>query len=48
LILSDEDLKCIEDEIAAEVAKAIEFAEAGTWEPVEDLTKFVYSERKES
>ncbi len=47
-LLSDEDLKCIEDEIAAEVAKAIEFAEAGTWEPVEDLTKFVYSERKES
>jgi pyruvate dehydrogenase E1 component subunit alpha len=43
--LGDDDLKSIEDEVAAEIAKAIEFAEAGTWEPVEDLTRFVYSER---
>ena len=45
-LLNDEDLKQIEDDVAAEIAKAIEFAEAGTWEPVEDLTRFVYSERK--
>jgi pyruvate dehydrogenase E1 component alpha subunit len=45
-LLNDEDLKRIEDDVAAEIAKAIEFAEAGTWEPVEDLTRFVYSERK--
>ena len=29
----------------AEVTAAVEFAEAGTLEPVEDLTRFVYSER---
>ena len=44
-LLTDVDLKRIEDDIAAEIAKAVEFAEGGTWEPVEDLTKFVYSER---
>jgi len=44
-LLNDEDLKRIEDDVAAEIDKAIEFAEAGTWEPAEELTKFVYSER---
>jgi pyruvate dehydrogenase E1 component alpha subunit len=44
-LLNDEDLKHIEEESAAEIAKAIEFAEASAWEPVEDLTKYVYSER---
>ena len=44
-LLSDEDFKAIEEDIAAEIAKAVEFAEAGAWEPVEDLTKFVYTDR---
>jgi TPP-dependent pyruvate/acetoin dehydrogenase alpha subunit len=44
-LVNDEDLKRIEEEIGAELAKAVEFAEAGTWEPIEDLTKFVYSAR---
>jgi pyruvate dehydrogenase E1 component alpha subunit len=44
-LLKDEDLAAIEDEVAAEIAKSVEFAEAGTWEPVEDLTRFVYSEK---
>jgi pyruvate dehydrogenase E1 component alpha subunit len=35
----------LETEIAKEVADAVAFAEAGTWEPVEDLTRFVTSER---
>ncbi len=43
--LTDADLQAIEDEVAAEVNKAVEFAEAGAWEPIEELTKFVYSER---
>ena len=43
--LSEDDLKKIEAEAAAEVEKAVAFAEAGTWEPIEELTKFVYSER---
>lgn len=29
-----------------EIQKAVDFAEAGTWEPVEELTKFVYSEKQ--
>ncbi len=34
----------IEAEVAREIEKSIEFAEAGRWEPVEELTRFVYSE----
>ena len=30
-------------EVDAEIAAAVAFAEAGTWEPVEDLTKDVYT-----
>jgi pyruvate dehydrogenase E1 component alpha subunit len=41
----DADLASMEREIAAEIAQAIAFAEAGTLEPVEDLLRFVYSEK---
>ncbi|MBI3603980.1 MAG: pyruvate dehydrogenase (acetyl-transferring) E1 component subunit alpha [Nitrospirae bacterium] len=41
--LTSEDLAGIEAAIAAEIAEAIAFAEAGHWEPVEDLTKDVYT-----
>ena len=34
----------IEAEVAAEIDDAVAFAEAGTLEPVEDLTRFVYAE----
>lgn len=44
-LLSDEDLKQLENDIAAEIIKAVEFAEAGTWEPIAQLTKYVYSEK---
>ena len=47
-LLSDEDLKHIEEEVGAEIMKAVEFAEAGTWEPVEELTKYVYSEKAQT
>src|SRR3990172_5155990 len=40
----EEDRARMEEEGAREIAKSIEFAEAGSWEPVEDLTRFVYSE----
>lgn len=43
--LTDEDLAAIERDAAAVIAQAVAFAEAGTLEPVEDLTRFVYSER---
>ena len=45
-LLNDADLTEIEQHVAAEVEAAVAFAEAGTWEPVEDLTRFVYSERR--
>jgi pyruvate dehydrogenase E1 component alpha subunit/2-oxoisovalerate dehydrogenase E1 component len=32
--------------VAAEIDDAVGSAEAGTWEPVEHLTRFVYSERE--
>ncbi|TAJ22506.1 MAG: pyruvate dehydrogenase (acetyl-transferring) E1 component subunit alpha [Nitrospirae bacterium] len=42
--LTSDDLARMEAAIAAEIADAIAFAEAGPWEPVEDLTKDVYTE----
>jgi pyruvate dehydrogenase E1 component alpha subunit len=44
-LLNDQELRRTEDEAEAEINDAVEFAEAGSWEPVEELTKFVYSER---
>jgi len=35
----------MEAEIDAEIAAAVAFAEAGTWEPVEQLTRFTYADR---
>jgi pyruvate dehydrogenase E1 component alpha subunit len=40
----EEQWQRMEQEVQAEIAKSIEFAEAGQWEPVEELTRFVYSE----
>jgi pyruvate dehydrogenase E1 component alpha subunit/2-oxoisovalerate dehydrogenase E1 component len=45
-LISDVDLEEIEHEVAREVNEAVAYAEACTWEPVEDLTRFVYSERR--
>jgi len=44
--LDDADLARLEAAADAEVARAVEFAEAGTWEPVEQLERFVYCEGK--
>lgn len=46
--LDDGALARIEAEVAAEVADAIAYAEAGTLEPIAELTRFVYSERSPS
>ena len=43
-VVTDDDLARLETEVAAEIDAAIDFAEAGTWEPVDDLERFVYSE----
>lgn len=40
-LIHDEDVSEIERSAQAEIAEAVEFAEAGSWEPVEDLTKHV-------
>jgi pyruvate dehydrogenase E1 component alpha subunit len=42
-LLSDSDVAALEASIAAELAEAVLFAEASPWEPVEDLTKDVYT-----
>ena len=42
-LLTDAGLKALEEEIAGEIAAAVAFAEAGSWEPIEDLTKDVYT-----
>jgi TPP-dependent pyruvate/acetoin dehydrogenase alpha subunit len=41
--LHDTDLSAIEAEVAAEIDAAVAFAEAGTWEPAEQLTRNVYA-----
>ncbi len=43
--LDDADLTRLESEISAEIARAVEAAEQAPYEPVESLTRFVYSER---
>lgn len=44
--LDDASLTAIEHEIAVEIDAAIAYADAGTLEPVSDLTRFVYSETR--
>jgi pyruvate dehydrogenase E1 component alpha subunit len=43
--LPNVDLPALERDVAAEIEAAVAFAEAGSLEPVEDLARFVYSDR---
>jgi pyruvate dehydrogenase E1 component alpha subunit len=43
-LVTDAELASVESDVATEVDDAVAAAEAGTFEPVEDLTRFVYSE----
>ena len=43
-MIHPEDVPRIEAEIDTEITEAVAFAEAGTWEPVEQLTRFTYAE----
>ena len=43
-ILSDDDVEQLEQAIEHEIEGAIEFAEAGTLEPIDELERFVYFE----
>jgi len=42
--LDDEALARLEEEIAGEIAAAVDFAERSEWESVTELTRFVYSD----
>ncbi|MFA5909338.1 MAG: pyruvate dehydrogenase (acetyl-transferring) E1 component subunit alpha [Vicinamibacterales bacterium] len=42
-LLDARELTAIEDEVRGEIARAVAFADAGTWEPVEHLTQDVYT-----
>ncbi|KAB2886196.1 MAG: pyruvate dehydrogenase (acetyl-transferring) E1 component subunit alpha [Pseudorhodoplanes sp.] len=43
-MIHPDELAQINAEVGAEIAEAVAFAEAASWEPVEDLTRFVYAE----
>ena len=43
-LVTDEDLEAVEQVIADEIDDAVEFAEVGTLEPIEDLERHVYWE----
>ena len=45
-LIEDADIDAIEKSVASEVNDAVSFAEAGTLEPVSELTRFVYSDRR--
>lgn len=45
-LITDADIQVLDNKVQAEIEAAVAFAEAGTWEPLEDLTRFVYSERR--
>lgn len=42
-LITSEILEEVKQEIEAQIRSAVEFAEAGTWEPVSDLYRYVYS-----
>jgi TPP-dependent pyruvate/acetoin dehydrogenase alpha subunit len=44
--LQADDRQLLEADIDEEIRAAVAFAEAGAWEPVDDLTRFVTSERR--
>jgi pyruvate dehydrogenase E1 component alpha subunit len=43
-LIEEAELKELEKKVDREIQKAVDFAEAGTWEPVEQMTRFVYSD----
>lgn len=45
-LFTDQDMVALEEEVAQEVQAAVTFAEAGTWESVTDLYRFVQSEQE--
>lgn len=46
-LIEDNDIEMMEKDVAAIVQHSVDFAEASEWEKVEDLTRFLYSERSQ-
>ncbi len=44
-MIHSDDVSHIETEIEGEITEAVAFAEAGSWEPVDQLTRFTYADR---
>jgi TPP-dependent pyruvate/acetoin dehydrogenase alpha subunit len=42
-LVEQSDIDTIEDAAAKEIADAVEFAEQGEWEPIEDITRHTYA-----
>jgi pyruvate dehydrogenase E1 component alpha subunit len=47
-IITQKHINEMNSSVETEVQKAVDFAEAGTWEPVTELTKYVYSNKTNS
>lgn len=47
-LIKEAHVQELEKKLNDEIQKAVDFAEDGTWEPEEDLTRFVYSENSAS
>jgi pyruvate dehydrogenase E1 component alpha subunit len=45
-LITENEIAEFETKIENKIQKSVDFAEAGTWEPLEQLTRFVYSENK--
>jgi pyruvate dehydrogenase E1 component alpha subunit len=43
--LREDDLKLLQEQVESDVAQAVDFAEAGAWEPVDDLLRDVCAPR---
>lgn len=43
-LITDNEYTAIENKVEEQVQQSVDFAENGSWEPLEQLTKYVYSE----
>ena len=44
-LIHPDEAERIEADVGAEIDAAVAFAEAGTWEPVEELARFCYADK---
>ncbi|HEU4902546.1 MAG TPA: pyruvate dehydrogenase (acetyl-transferring) E1 component subunit alpha [Flavisolibacter sp.] len=44
-LFSDEEITAVQSKVEEQVQKAVAFAEDGSWESIEQLTRFVYTEK---